>query len=71
MICIKVNIEEINKLSFPKNRRLFPRETIHGYLVINADILTDEKTWGFAFNYLKSCEQIELTYNDFPKPNMP
>lgn len=67
---IKVDIEQINKLSFPKGKKLFPSETIHGYSVINADILTDEKTWGFAFEYLKSCEQVELTYNDFPKPEL-
>lgn len=68
MIYIIVNITEINKLNeIVEGKQLSPRQTINEENVLCADILTDEDTWGFAFEYLNSCEQIELTIDDFPK----
>lgn len=66
---ILVDISEINGLNVFDNKKLSPVETIHGW-VLNEDILTDEETWGFAFEYLKSCPIIEVSNEDFIKPEI-
>lgn len=69
MIYIKVSTKSIQALNNGKqDKKLSPVRTIQGDWVLNADILTDEQTWGFAFNYLHSCPQVELNENDFNTP---
>lgn len=66
MIFIKVNTKAIEDLNEGKvGKRINPVQTMQGDWVINSDILTDSQTWGYAFEYLYECEQIELTDNDF------
>lgn len=69
---IKVDLTEVNSLnenSQKENYKLSPVQTIHGYYVLPADILTDD-AWSFAFNYLNTRDRIELGEDDFPKQNI-
>lgn len=66
---IVVDTNEIAKLNEGLvGKRLSPVELKTGEWVINEDLLTDEKTWGFAFDYLKSCPKRDVQENEFVKP---
>lgn len=66
-----VSISKIKSLNTFESKRLSPVKTIAGDWVLCADILTDGLTWGFAFDYLNTCPQIEITMDDFSKPEIP
>jgi hypothetical protein len=70
MIVVDINqIETLNgQVSFKK---LAPIQIKSGEWVLCDDILTDEKTWGHAFEYLKSCPTKEITEEDILKPEIP
>lgn len=64
---LKVSTEIINQLNenrIKENFILSPVETIQGFWVLCSDILNDSQ-WSWAFEYLNSCEKIELTNEDF------
>ena len=61
-----VNPEEIDKLNVYPDKRITAIKTKADIWVVDADLLSDVKTWGFAFPYLGSCIDVELTMDDFP-----
>lgn len=70
MIYIIIDKEKAKEFDTP-GHAINVIETINGDWVTGADILTDEKTWGHAFEYLNTCQQIELTKDDFKQPEIP
>ena len=56
LIVDKTEIEKINQIK--PGFEIHPIE-YNGHWVVGADLLTDEKNWGHAFEYLKTCEEIE------------
>lgn len=70
MIVVDINeIEKINQTV--KWKRLSPIQLKSGEWVLSEEILTDEKTWGHAFDYLKSCPTKKVNEEDILRIEMP
>jgi hypothetical protein len=69
---IIVDPNEIEKLNQSvKGKRLSPTMIKSGEWVLCDDILTDERTWGYAFEYLLSCPTKKINEEDILKPEIP
>lgn len=68
-----VNIETISSLNLSddkkSNYKLHPVTTKKGLNVLPCDLLTDQH-WSFAFEYLETCEVVDLNLSDFETVNI-
>lgn len=62
-------IDSLNESSGKDNYKLSPAETVSGFFVLSVDILTDD-SWSWAFDYLNTCEIVNLKLSDFPRINI-
>lgn len=60
MIFLIVDIEQIEELNKLSKKHQIQAIKYEGHWVVGADLLTDEKSFGHAFEYLKTCEEIIL-----------